>query len=74
MNNNLELRAEQSDSERTIRIGCSSANGYYDKDEDGNRSGYGYDYDQAIGQYAGWNVEYVDGEWSELLNMLSEGT
>lgn len=73
MNNNLELRAEQSDSERTIRIGCSSANGYYDKDEDGNRSGYGYDYDQAIGQYAGWNVEYVDGEWSELLNMLSEG-
>lgn len=39
----------------------------------GRRSGYAYDYQQKIAAYTGWTYEYVEGSWSDLLLMLSDG-
>lgn len=39
----------------------------------GRRSGYAYDYQQKIAAYSGWTYEYVEGSWSDLLQMLSDG-
>ena len=33
----------------------------------------GYDYQKKIAAYTGWNYEYVEGSWSELLQMLING-
>lgn len=41
--------------------------------ENGERSGYGYEYQQAVAAYTGWTYEYVDTGWSELLKMLEDG-
>ena len=42
-------------------------------DQFGRRSGYAYDYQKKIAAYTGWNYEYVEGSWSELLQMLING-
>ena len=42
-------------------------------DQLGRRSGYAYDYQQKIAAYTGWTYEYVEGSWSDLLQMLSDG-
>ena len=36
-------------------------------------SGYAYDYQQDIAAYTGWEYEYVEGSWPELLQMLKDG-
>ena len=42
-------------------------------DELGRRSGYAYDYQQEIAAHTGWKYEYVEGSWSDLLQMLQDG-
>ena len=39
----------------------------------GRRSGYAYEYQMKIAAYTGWTFEYVQGSWSELLEMLFNG-
>ena len=42
-------------------------------DDVGRRSGYSYDYEQRLSAYTGWTYEYVEGSWSDLLEMLVDG-
>ena len=56
----------------TIRVGWHEAP-YFIKDKFGRRSGYSYDYQCKVAAYTGWTYEYVEGTWSELLQMLKEG-
>ena len=42
-------------------------------DQFGRRSGYAYDYQEKIAAYTGWDYEYVEGSWPELLQMLING-
>ena len=42
-------------------------------DASGRRSGYAYEYQQKIAAYTGWQFEYVEGTWPELLEMLENG-
>ena len=42
-------------------------------DESGRRSGYAYEYQRKIAAYTGWEYEYVEGTWSDLLEMLIKG-
>ena len=46
---------------------------YYIEDENGRRSGYSYEYQQKIASYTGWEYSYVEGSWSDLLQMLKDG-
>ena len=46
---------------------------YHITDKNGNRSGYGYEYEQAVSAYTGWDYDYVTGNWEELLKKLQNG-
>ena len=65
--------AEKSDSsQKVVRVGWYE-DSYHISGENGERSGYGYEYEQAVAAYTGWTYEYVKGDWSELLEMLQNG-
>lgn len=57
---------------KTVRVG------WYESpfniiDETGRRSGYAYEYQRKIAAYTGWQYEYVEGTWTDLLKMLENG-
>lgn len=58
--------------ENVIRVGWYE-DSYHITGENGERSGYGYEYEQAVAAYTGWKYEYVKGDWAELLGMLQNG-
>lgn len=60
------------DSEKTVRVGWYESP-YNRTDPYGRRSGYAYEFQQKIAAYTGWHYEYVQGSWSELLQMLIDG-
>ena len=64
--------AEEQAPEKTIRVGWHEAP-YFIIDENGRRSGYSYEYQWKVAAYTGWDYEYVEGSWSDLLQMLKNG-
>lgn len=72
----LSLSAEQL-LHRTVRVGFFPFDGYHMKNDDGSRTGYGYDYIQRMNMYEGWNLKYIGFEenksWSDMLAMLADG-
>ena len=56
----------------TLRVGWHEAP-YYIIDQNGRKSGYSYDYQQKLSAYTGWNYEFVEGSWADLLQMLENG-
>ena len=58
--------------EETVRVGWYESP-FNMTDKFGRRSGYAYDYQQKIAAYTGWNYEYVEGSWPELMQMLIDG-
>ena len=67
----LPALAEKAEPE-TIRVGWYE-DSYHTTGANGERSGYGYEYEQAVAGYTGWNYEYIKGDWAELLEMLQSG-
>ena len=57
---------------KTVRVGWFESP-FNMTDEFGRRSGYSYEYQCKIAAYTGWKYEYVEGTWSELLDMLRRG-
>lgn len=59
----------------TIRVGFFALNGYHMMDEQGNRSGYGYDFLQLVSRYLDVDFEYVgyENSWEEMQTMLENG-
>ena len=57
---------------KVVRVGWHEEP-YFIEDENGRRSGYSYEYQQKVAAYTGWDYEYVEGSWSELLQMLKDG-
>lgn len=60
---------------KKIRVGFFAFEGYHMVDDNGNRSGYGYDLLQHMAGYTNWEFEYVgyDKSWSEMQQMLANG-
>ncbi len=60
---------------QTIRVGFFAFDGYHMQDENGARSGYGYEILQHMAGYTNWKYEYVgyDKNWSEMQEMLEKG-
>ena len=58
-----------------VRVGFFAMDGYHMMDEDGNRSGYGYDFLRLMARY--WDVDYeyvgYDKSWDEMQQMLIDG-
>ena len=57
---------------KTVRVGWHEVP-YFITDEGGRRSGYTYDYQCKLSAYTGWDYEYVEGSYSELLQKLMDG-
>lgn len=58
---------------RKVRVGYLIYQGYQEGEGDAPKSGYGYEYLQQIAYYAGWEYEYINGSFHELLEMLKRG-
>ena len=58
-----------------VKVGFFAMDGYHMMDEDGNRSGYGYDFLRLMARY--WDVDYeyvgYDKSWEEMQQMLLDG-
>lgn len=58
-----------------VRVGFFAMDGYHMMDENGNRSGYGYDFLRLMARY--WDVDYeyvgYDKSWDEMQRMLIDG-
>lgn len=67
--------AAESEERETVRVGFFAFDGYHMMDEDGNRSGYGYDFLRMAARYMNVDFEYIGYErgWDEMLNMLADG-
>ena len=69
----LTTVAAQAESEaKTVRVGWFESP-FNHKDSFGRRTGYSYEYQRKIAAYTGWKYQYVEGTWSELLQMLQQG-
>lgn len=70
------------EAESVIRVGFPMQPGLTMKDENGNYTGYTYDYLKEIGQYTGWTYEFVEPQGSgstideqliQMMDMLEQG-
>ena len=61
--------------QEVLRVGFFSFSGYHVIDENGRRSGYGYEFLQRLAIHGGWSYEYVgyDSSYAEALDMLRDG-
>ena len=66
--------AEDSSQHETVKVGFFAMDGYHVMDEEGNRSGYGYDFLRLMARY--WDVDYeyvgYDKSWDDMQQMLEE--
>jgi signal transduction histidine kinase/ABC-type amino acid transport substrate-binding protein/ActR/RegA family two-component response regulator len=72
----VTMAAEESTSlPRTVKVGFFAFDGYHEIDENGRKSGYGYDFLQLTQKYVNLNYEYVGYEksWEETQQMLLDG-
>ena len=73
----LNAYAADSESDRSeiLKVGFFAFSGYHVVEEDGRRSGYGYEFLQRLAIHGGWSYEYVgyDGSYAEALDMLRSG-
>ena len=57
---------------RVVRVGWYETP-FNMTDQFGRRSGYAYEYQRKIAVYTGWQYEYVEGTWPDLMEMLKNG-
>ena len=57
---------------KVVRVGWYE-DAYNITGQNGERSGYGYEYEQSVAAYTGWTYEYVKAGWSDLLQMMKNG-
>ena len=66
--------AEENVQPKIVRLGYYEAENFQEGAAPGEyKSGYGYEYEQKIANFAGWKYEYVYGTFQELLEMLEKG-
>ena len=66
-----EHAGEKTDS-KVVRVGWYE-DSYHITGVNGGRSGYAYEYEQAVAGYTGWKYEYIKGSFGELVRMLEAG-
>ena len=64
--------ADEGKKTKTVKVGWHEVP-YFITDENGRRSGYTYEYQCKLAAYTGWDYEYVEGTYSELLSKLMSG-
>ena len=64
-----------SEPQEILKVGFFAFSGYHIIEEDGRRSGYGYEFLQRLAIHGGWSYEYLgyNGSYAESLDMLRNG-
>lgn len=57
---------------KVVRVGWHEPP-YFITDQMGRHSGYSYEYQRKLAAYTGWEYEYVEGTWTDLMQMLKRG-
>lgn len=67
--------AENTKEIHTVRVGFFAFDGYHMIDENGKKSGYGYEFLNLLSRYCNLRFEYTgyDKSWEETLKMLENG-
>ena len=68
----LPIPAAAESEAKNVRIGWYESP-FNATDDSGRRSGYAYEYQLKIANYAGWDYTYISASWPDLLQMLREG-
>ncbi len=68
----LTAAAATEQTKKVVRVGWYESPFNY-KDAFGRRTGYAYEYQRKIAAYTGWEYQYVEGNWIELMDMLRDG-
>ena len=66
------VAAAEGRAQHVVRVGWFDSS-FNSIDAYGRRTGYAYEYQRRIAAYTGWQYEYVEGSWVELLQMLQRG-
>lgn len=75
----MNIKAKNEEEKKIIRVGYPIQEGLTDIDENGNYTGYSYEYLQEIAQYSNWEYEFVtldkdiDESLTEMIDMLEKG-
>ena len=71
----ITASASEDADRKVVRVGFFAYDGYHMMDEDGNKSGYGYEFLQMASRYMNVTFEYVgyDKSWAEMQAMLFHG-
>lgn len=67
-----DIALAQDNKPETIKVGWYE-DSYHISGENGERSGYAYEYEQTLAAHTGWNYEYIKGDFGELLEKLENG-
>ena len=67
----VSAKAAESE-QKVVRVGWYE-DAYNITGKNGERSGYGYEYEQSVAAYTGWKYEYVKAGWADLLEMMKNG-
>ena len=57
---------------KNVRVGWYESP-FNTTDDSGRRSGYAYEYQLKVADYADWNYTYISASWSDLMQMLKDG-
>lgn len=68
----VPVYASEESQEKTVRTAFFDGS-YIQEDENGEKSGYGYEFQQAIASYTGWKYDYVKCDWTNCYNKLENG-
>ncbi len=64
--------ADSKTEETTVRVGAFDG-AYINDNENGERTGYGYEFQQAVASYTGWSYDYVTCDWTDCYDKLENG-
>lgn len=62
----------EAEEHKMVRVGWFE-DSYNITDDSGQRRGYGYEFQQAVASYTGWEYQYVKANWSDLIKMMENG-
>lgn len=67
--------AQSTETIQTVKVGFFAFDGYHVIDENGQKSGYGYEFLNLLSRYCNLRFEYIgyDKSWKETLKMLENG-
>ena len=57
----------------TVRAAWYEDAAYNITGANGERSGYGYEYEQAVAAYTGWQYDYIQADWTDSLQKVQTG-